>query len=193
MHAGTTALFAVAADNERNGGRVPVLAAFDHEEIRSQSATGAAGPLPESMLLRRLAGGDAESQAQAFASSLCVSSDVGHAVHPNYPRTPRARPLSAAQRQADPQGERHPAVRDGRCGAGHLGGRLRWAGVGWQLFVANNSIPCGSTIGPITATRLGVDTIDIEIPILAMHSVRELCGAGDPLQLTRAATSFFAP
>lgn len=64
------------------------------------------------------------------------------------------------------------------------------AGVPWQSFVSHNSMPCGTTIGPITAARHGIATVDIGIAILSMHSARELCGAQDPRLLAKALHAF---
>ena len=66
------------------------------------------------------------------------------------------------------------------------------AGVPTQEFVSNNAVPCGTTIGPLTAARLGLTTVDVGIPLLSMHSVRELCGVADPGYLRRALSAYWS-
>jgi aspartyl aminopeptidase len=172
---------------------ITVFAAFDHEEVGSDTRSGAGGPFLESVLLRIAGEASAADRARAFANSWCLSADAGHAVHPNYPERhdPVNRPLvnrgpllkiNANQRYAtDAEG------------AAEWARSCRQAGVEYQEFVSNNSMPCGSTIGPITATRLGIRTFDVGIPLLSMHSARELCGVEDPFSLTRAIEAFLAP
>ncbi|MGZ8546179.1 MAG: M18 family aminopeptidase, partial [Sulfuricurvum sp.] len=58
-------------------------------------------------------------------------------------------------------------------------------GIATQTFVTRSDMGCGSTIGPITATRLGIETIDVGVPTLAMHSIRELAGSEDAYGLTQ--------
>ncbi|MCX5559128.1 M18 family aminopeptidase [Streptomyces sp. NBC_00038] len=194
VHAGTAALAAVATADagQQYLPYIPVLAAFDHEENGSQSDTGADGPLLGSVLERSVfaRGGSYEDRARAFAGTVCLSSDTGHAVHPNY-------------------AERHDPTHHPRAGGGPIlkvnvnnryatdgSGRAVFAaacekaGVPFQSFVSNNSMPCGTTIGPITAARHGIKTVDIGVAILSMHSARELCGADDPFLLANAMVAF---
>ncbi|MGW6398814.1 M18 family aminopeptidase [Streptomyces sp. NPDC055134] len=190
VHAGTAALAAASASDDLPC--IPVLAAFDHEENGSQSDTGADGPLLGGVLERSVfaRGGSYEDKARAFAGTVCLSSDTGHAVHPNY-------------------AERHDPTHHPRAGGGPIlkvnvnnryatdgSGRAVFAaacekaGVPFQSFVSNNAMPCGTTIGPITAARHGIKTVDIGVAILSMHSVRELCAADDPFLLANALVAF---
>jgi aspartyl aminopeptidase len=185
VHAGLCALLAAADDV---AGVIPVFVGFDHEETGSASATGAAGPLLETVLTRLAGGFDA--RRAAFATSRCLSVDATHAAHPNYlghhdpnhrcmPNGGPALKVNANQRYATDA-----------PGAAAWRRACRDSGTPTQLFVSKNTVPCGSTVGPILATRLGIRTVDVGIPVLSMHSARELCGVRDPGHLAAAATAF---
>ncbi|MDQ0674923.1 aspartyl aminopeptidase [Pseudarthrobacter siccitolerans] len=191
-HAGLVALMAHASRAEA-GAPIAVLAAFDHEEIGSNSRSGACGPILEDVLVRISdgLGASASQRRQALAASFCVSADAGHAVHPNY-----------AERH-DPVN--HPVLNGGpllkinanQRYATDAAGAALWArlcaesDVPYQEFVSNNAIPCGSTIGPLTATRLGIRTVDVGVPLLSMHSARELCGVEDPRRMAAVTELFY--
>ena len=190
VHAGTAALAAVAG-RERLP-YIPVLAAFDHEENGSQSDTGAEGPLLGNVLERSVfaRGGGYEDKARAFAGTVCLSSDTGHAVHPNYAE--RHEPGHHPMPNGGPILKVNVNQRYATDGSGRavFADACERAGVPWQSFVSNNSMPCGTTIGPITAARHGIATVDIGVAILSMHSARELCGADDPFLLANVLAAF---
>jgi aspartyl aminopeptidase len=188
VHAGLVAL--VASEGSEH---IEVVAAFDHEEVGSGSRSGAAGPLLADVLSRTLGalGASPDEQHRALARSVCLSADAGHALHPNYAgrHDPANQPvlnggpllkLNANQRYASDA-----------LGTALWRRACRRSGVPTQEFVSHNSIPCGSTIGPLTATRLGMATVDVGIPLLSMHSARELAGTRDPLWLSLAIGEFF--
>ncbi|MGP3945654.1 M18 family aminopeptidase [Streptomyces sp. 6N106] len=190
VHAGTAAL--IAAASRQDLPYIPVLAAFDHEENGSQSDTGADGPLLGTVLERSVfaRGGAYEDRARAFAGTVCLSSDTGHAVHPNYAE--RHEPGHHPRPNGGPILKVNVNQRYATDGAGRavFAAACERAGVPWQSFVSHNSMPCGTTIGPITAARHGIATVDIGIAILSMHSARELCGAQDPRLLAKALHAF---
>ncbi|MCP9996914.1 M18 family aminopeptidase [Streptomyces werraensis] len=188
---GTAALTAAAGRGSRLS-YIPVLAAFDHEENGSQSDTGADGPLLGSVLERSVfaRGGSLEDRARALAGTVCLSSDTGHAVHPNYAE--RHDPTHHPRVDGGPILKVNVNNRYATDGSGRavFAAACERAGVPFQTFVSNNAMPCGTTIGPITAARHGIRTVDIGVAILSMHSVRELCGAKDPFLLANALTAF---
>lgn len=190
VHASVIALL----NTDNAGDDIAVLAAFDHEEVGSATRSGASGPLLQDVLVRTAlaVGADPDDYRRMLARSTCISADAGHAVHPNYTghHDPVNRPLinegpllkiNANQRYAS------DAV-----------GETLWrrvcavAGVPVQTFVSNNAIPCGSTIGPLTATKLGITTVDVGVPVLSMHSAREMVGIDDLYHLTRALQAYWA-
>ena len=153
----------------------------DHEEVGSESSSGAAGPFLENTL-RRISG-DYELFVQLCQNSLMVSCDNAHAQHPNYAskHDPEHAPyinkglvlkLNANQRYAS----------NSRTVSRFVLAAER-AGHPLQEFVTRSDMGCGSTIGPITATRLGIETLDVGLPTFAMHSIRELAGTKDAYEL----------
>ncbi|MGV0109205.1 M18 family aminopeptidase [Arthrobacter sp. CP30] len=192
VHAGLTAIID-AAGRPLADGPIAVLAAFDHEEVGSGSRSGASGPFLEDMLLRISLGlgAGAEERLRALASSFCVSADAGHAVHPNYAE--RHDPANLPVLNGGPLLKINANQRytTDAPGAAFWAALCRDSGVPYQEFVSNNVMPCGSTIGPLTATRLGIRTVDVGTPLLSMHSARELCGVADPGHLATATTAFF--
>lgn len=167
-----------------------VLVCTDHEEIGSCSACGADGPFLEQVLRRVLPEGDAF--VRIIQKSLLVSADNAHGVHPNY-------------------ADKHDANHGPKLNAGpviKVNSNQRYATnsetagffrhlclaeeVPVQSFVVRSDMGCGSTIGPITASQLGVRTVDIGLPTFAMHSIRELAGSHDLAHLVRVLTAFYA-
>ncbi len=173
---------------------VNVLACFDHEEVGSGSRSGAAGPLLEQVLLRiaESLGRTGDAYQRLLAASSCISADAGHAVHPNYAglHDPDHRPLL----NAGPLLKINANLRYTTDAASSAvwARACQAAGVAMQYFVSNNAVPCGSTIGPMTAERLGIVTCDVGIPLLSMHSTRELAGTKDPGWFVGALTAHYA-
>jgi aspartyl aminopeptidase len=183
-----------AAPRAAHGDVIPVAALFDHEEVGSESAYGAhSGFLPralERILLGR--GGSREDYHRALAGSLCVSADMAHAVHPNYESRHESRhkpvlnggpviKVNANQRYAT-SGATAVLFRE-LCAR---------AEVPVQHYAHRTDLPCGSTIGPIASTLLGIRTVDVGNPMLSMHSIRELGGAKDPAMMTKALDAFYS-
>ncbi|MGY4878276.1 M18 family aminopeptidase [Vreelandella aquamarina] len=177
-----------------DGQQGALLIANDHEEVGSASACGAQGPFLGDVLRRlnaQLGGGSEESLIQLVQSSCMISCDNAHALHPNF---------------RDKHDEQHgPAINGGpvikvnanqRYATNSTTGALfrdlcREAQVPVQAFVTRADMGCGSTIGPITATQVGVPTVDVGVPQWAMHSIRETAGSKDVGYLVEALTAFY--
>jgi len=155
----------------------------DHEEVGSESSSGAAGPFLE-QLLRRLYT-NPETYTQMIRNSLMVSCDNAHAAHPNFSEKhePGHKPrmnggavikINANQRYAS-----------NAFSIAKFAKAAQDAEVAIQRYVTRSDMGCGSTIGPITATRLGIETVDVGLPTLAMHSIRELAGSKDAFELVK--------
>lgn len=157
---------------------IRIAASFDHEEVGSSSVPGAGSNFLEDVL-NRLVSSNPASLPAAIRKSILVSADMAHALHPNYP--------------TKHEDNHRPAMHSGLVIKSNTNQRYATtsvtaflfrelaakAGVPLQDFCVRQDMGCGSTIGPIVATRLGLRTVDIGIPQLSMHSCREMCGADD--------------
>jgi aspartyl aminopeptidase len=186
-HSGLLALLAAAA-----GRRTQVLVCNDHEEVGSGSMSGARGSFLEDVVQRLAAAtdpGDAQAVHRAIARSVLVSADMAHAVHPT--RSDRHEAEHRPHLGGGPvlKLNANQAYATDAATGGWFTERCAEAGVPVQRFVSRADLPCGSTIGPLTATRLGIATVDVGAPTLAMHSCRELVSALDVPLMVSALTA----
>ncbi len=166
-----------------------IVVLSDHEEVGSSTASGAAGPFLESAL--RLICGEENAYRRAISESLLVSADNAHAVHPNYSDRHEPRHQPKINRGPVIKVNHNQRYASNSETQGLFALICQQAEVPCQTFVVRSDMGCGSTIGPITATELGVRTIDIGVPQLAMHSIREMAGVDDCDYLLRALSAFF--
>lgn len=167
-----------------------LLVCSDHEEVGSESTSGAAGNFLE-MVLKRLQD-KTEDYARMVSASMMISADNAHGVHPNF---------------SDKHDENHtPLLNHGPVIKVNANQRYasnsqsiaqfkllcQQSNVPFQSFVTRTDMGCGSTIGPITATKIGVKTIDVGLPTFAMHSIRESAGSQDAYMLYKVLTNYFA-
>lgn len=182
-HAALVALLEVAQPPH-----TAVAAFFDHEEVGSESARGAAGSFFEDVLGRLAEGLAAHGSdaARARARSTFLSVDMAHAWNPNYPAA--YEPQHRLMVNAGPAIKHNASQRYASDGEGvaRFIGWCEAAGVPWQSYVHRSELACGSTIGPLVAARLGITTVDVGAPMWAMHSVRESAGVLDSWWLTQA-------
>lgn len=177
------------------GAHLPVLALFDHEEVGSTSDRGAHSEFLVTTLERIVlcGGGDRQDFLRRVPASTVASGDMAHATHPNYPD--RHEPGHQIVVNGGPVLKAHPNLRyatDGRTAA-VFELACQEAGVPLQRYEHRADLPCGSTIGPITAARTGIPTVDVGAPQLAMHSARELMGTADVTSYAAALTAFLSP
>ncbi len=182
-HAGLRSL--LAADKRQWN----LLVCNDHEEVGSASAVGAQGPMLTEVL-DSLVETDAQRR-QLRANATLLSVDNAHAVHPNF--SDRHDDNHGPLLNAGPvikinRNQRYATSGTGAALLRLLGERT---GVPVQTFVVRTDLGCGSTIGPIIAAETGIETIDLGVPTLAMHSVRELAGGRDPHYLETLLTGFY--
>jgi aspartyl aminopeptidase len=186
-HSATLALLAAGP-----AAHTQLLVANDHEEVGSGSMEGARGSFLEDVVARLVAatgGTDPQDLHMAVARSHLVSADMAHAQHPT--QGERHEPSHAPALGGGPVlklNANQSYATDARSG-GWFAARCADAGVPLQHFVTRADLPCGSTIGPLTAMRLGLSTVDVGSPMLGMHSCRELASAADVPLMVGALTA----
>ena len=172
----------------RDGGSLPVFALLDNEEVGSLTKQGADGTFLSDLVDRICAALDRD-RAAAVANSFLVSADNAHAVHPNHPEyaDPTHRPvmnggivIKHGTRYATDAAAQ--AVFTALC---------RQAGVPVQHFFNRSDMAGGSTLGNIANAHVSMNTVDIGLPQLAMHSCFETAGVKDTDYLVQAMAAFY--
>ena len=175
-HAALTALLATA------GPRPTCLCTFfDHEEVGSASASGAGGSFVSDVIERIAAsiGLDQEMRRCALARSFFISADMAHAYHPNFPAS--YEPDHKVMVNGGPVIKCNVNQRytTGADTAARFINLCESVGVPFQQYAHRTDLGCGSTIGPIISSRLGIASVDVGSPMWSMHSIRESAGVVD--------------
>jgi aspartyl aminopeptidase len=162
-------------DDETN---IRMITLFDHEEIGSMSSMGADSALLPS-ILKNITDSDEKIYASAIQNSILVSADMAHAVHPNY--SEKHDPMHGIYMHKGLAIKYNVNQRyaTNAISAHFITEVAKKHGLHTQKFTAKNDIPCGSTIGPILSSGVGIRTVDVGIGQWAMHSIRETAGVTD--------------
>ena len=179
--------------NVINGKSIPVHCVFDNEEVGSGTKQGAASTFLYDVLWRmnKALGKNEEEFHRAVAGSFMLSCDNAHAVHPNYRQKTDATNCVY--------------MNDGIVIKSHAGQKYtsdavsvavfrmicEKAGVPLQYFANRSDEAGGSTLGNIAMTQVSMNTVDIGLPQLAMHSSYETGGVRDVMYAIRALTAFY--
>ena len=173
-HAALTAI-----GSTKNPQTTSICALFDHEEVGSESATGANGNFLASVVDRICLNLHQEDKLRALAKSFFISADMAHAFHPNFSGS--YEPCHHVHVNQGPVIKTNANQRyatDAKSAARFIQ-LCEQAGVPYQQYAHRTDLGCGSTIGPIIASKLGVTSVDVGAPMWAMHSIRESAGVLD--------------
>lgn len=188
-HAALTALLA-----NKNNATTNIIALFDHEEVGSESATGASGSFLNDVINRistheNLTSSD---KLRALAQSFFISADMAHAYHPSFSGSFDSHHHVLVNKGVVIKSNCNHRYASNADTAARFMQICNEADVPYQQYVHRTDLGCGSTIGPIIAAQLGVATVDVGCPMWAMHSLRESAGALDHHYMIRALSQAFS-
>ncbi len=171
---------------DADGDNFCILVCSDHEEVGSLSDSGAQSGFLASVL-ERLPSIDSKVMRQSYL----VSADGAHGIHPNYPQKHdqgHAPVLNNGVVLKVNSNQRYATTGETLSVMRNLGDSL---GISLQVFASRNNIPCGTTIGPIVASEIGIKTVDLGVAQFAMHSIREIAGCNDLVDFKRLLEGFY--
>ncbi len=176
----------LSADHQESA----LFIATDHEEVGSTSCCGAKGPMLQQFLERLLPG--PQERARCIDRSVMISADNAHGVHPNF--------MDKHDENHGPILNKGPVIKINAnqryATTSDTSGLFRslceLEQIPVQVFVARTDMGCGSTIGPVVSSEVGIKTVDVGVPTFAMHSIREIAGDKDAWYLYRVARRFFS-
>ncbi|NQV41481.1 MAG: M18 family aminopeptidase [Candidatus Marinimicrobia bacterium] len=178
--------------SEFSAPQTAMVALFDNEEIGSSTENGAASGFIRDIITRVVGSDESNHMTQrALAHSACISADGAHAIHPNYAEFHD--PQHAVKMNRGPVIKRNVNHRYATSAftSAIFEQLCKDVDVPVQHYVHKTDLPCGSTIGPITATGLGIPVVDVGNAMLSMHSIRETAGVKDHEMMIKVLERFF--
>ena len=172
---------------------IRMLCAYHHEEIGSNSHCGAAGTITTDAVQRITMAltGNPEAAVRACQSSMLISSDMAHAIHPNYASKHDSNHGPQLQKGLVIKTNANQRYATTTMTASMLKKMAELSASPVQEFVVRQDMGCGSTIGPIVSTAAGLPTVDVGAPQFAMHSIREMAGCDDVIYKIRIMRSAY--
>lgn len=186
-------LYSICGAYESEEAGINVISLFDNEEIGSRSKQGADSVLLSDIIERIMTGAglNGDRRYEMLGNAFMMSLDVAHAAHPNYPE--KGDPtnkvvMGHGVALKSSAGQRYVSDSEAAAVIMALSGRY---GISVQRQVNRSGMPGGQTLGPIASSYLPVKAVDMGIPVLAMHSARELCCIDDYRQLVEVCRRVF--